>query len=178
MIDSYTYTTNTPVSIWKKINPWWWIHNGVEANWEAPNENNGQPYLPDVKAQWLRDFYWFWRNPCGNFVGYVLGVEDKNYKAVGTAPVLMTTWADATPPGTGWKWAALFPPFSFGALAVGLAAIALALAVHWLFAVAAVFALLKVLGPLPFISYNGWIEFYLGWRPGSGGFGIKTVKGR
>jgi hypothetical protein len=33
--------------------------------------------------------------------------------------------------------------------------------------------------PLPFVSYYkaGVVEFYLGWRPASGGFGLKIVKG-
>jgi hypothetical protein len=103
-----------------------------------------QPYLPDVKNIWLRRFYWFiCRNPLMNFVGFVIGIEDRNYYVTGTAPVMRTTGRDCDPQQFGWRWAVLRS--------------------GWVW--------------LPFVSYwNGKLEFYLGWRPGSGGFGMKIVK--
>lgn len=80
----------------------WWFRNG--DSWHAPEINNGLPYLPDVKAQWLRDFYWFCRNPIGNFMGFVIGVEGFDYTATGPAPVMLTTLYDATPKRYGWHW--------------------------------------------------------------------------
>ncbi|WP_204322409.1 hypothetical protein, partial [Streptococcus pneumoniae] len=46
---------------------------------------------------------------------------------------------------------------------------------HPVFYIPWVWAMLKFAGPLPFISYNGAVEFYMGWRPASGGFGTKIV---
>lgn len=162
------------VPLLTKLNPLWWLVG--PDGWNVPDVNNGAPYLPGVTSVWLRRFYWFaCRNPLMNFVGYVLGVEDNNYIAVGTAPVLLTTWRDATPPATGWKWAVLYPQFSVGALGVALVAALAAWLVHPAIAIVAAWAALKVKGPLPFVSYNGAVEFYLGWRPASGGFGFKLV---
>jgi hypothetical protein len=77
-----------------------------------------------------------------NFVGFVIGVEDRNYSVTGSAPVLLTTGRDSVPPIIGWRWAIL----SVGRLR------------------------------LPYVSYwSGRLEFYLGWRPASGGFGLKLV---
>jgi hypothetical protein len=111
----------------------WFFRNG--DTWQAPVINNGLPYLPNVKAQWLRNFYWFCRNPLGNFMGYVIGFQGTGYTVTGPAPVQLTTWRDATPPRNGWKWSIIN-------------------------------------GWAPFISYNGIVEFYFGWRP-TGGFGLK-----
>ena len=83
----------------------WFFRNG--DSWHAPEINNGEPYLPDVKQQWLRDFYWFWRNPIGNFMGFVIGVEGHDYTVTGRAPVMLTTLRDANPPRYGWGWAIL-----------------------------------------------------------------------
>lgn len=163
-----------PESIWNKLSPLWWL---VGPNgWTAPAINNGQPYLPDVTSPFARNFYWFCRNPLMNFVGFIMGVEDRNYTVTGPAPVLLTTLRDATPPQTGWKWSVIFAPVSVGALVVAALATALAF-VWWPVALVAAFAALKIVGPLPFIAYNGAVEFYLGWRPASGGFGFKLVKG-
>lgn len=77
-----------------------------------------------------------------NFVGFVIGVEDRNYSVTGSAPVLRTTGRDCDPVQMGFRWAVL--------------------SVGW--------------ARLPFVSYyNGKVEFYLGWRPASGGFGAKLV---
>jgi hypothetical protein len=141
MIETVYGGDRDPISIWKKINPLWWLVG--PDGWNAPDINNGQPYLPNVKSVWLRRFYWFGcRNPLMNFVGYVIGIEDRNYYATGTAPVMRTTGRDCIPQQLGWRWAILTTKwFTF-----------------------------------PFVSYyGGWIEFYLGWRPGSGGFGLKLV---
>ncbi len=80
----------------------WWFRNG--DSWHAPEINNGEPYLPNVRNQFLRDFYWFCRNPIGNFMGFVIGFEGKGYWVKGPAPVLLTTWYDANPHQYGWKW--------------------------------------------------------------------------
>lgn len=130
-----------------KINPLWWLVG--PDGWEVPEINNGQPYLPEVKNVWLRRFYWFiCRNPLMNFMGFVIGVEDRNYRVTGTAPVLRTTGRDCDPQQLGWRWAVL--------------------SVGWV--------------RLPYVSYWGRfpltprkLEFYLGWRPHSGGFGAKIV---
>lgn len=140
-IQKVEYFNRVDAPFRKKINPIWWLMNG--DSWEAPLENNGTPYLPEVKNQFLRNFYWWCRNPCANFVGYVIGVEGKDFSAIGSKPIESVTPRDEFPPRVGFKWAIL--------------------QYKWL--------------RLPFIAYNGWIEFYLGWRPTSGGFGFKLVKG-
>ncbi len=127
----------------------WWFRNG--DNWHAPLINNGAPYLPDVKAQWLRDFYWACRNPIGNFVGFVIGFEGTGYTVTGDAPVMLTTGRDGNPQIFGWRksvingwapyWSYWGPPW-FGDY-------------------------------YPFKNYQ--IEFYFGWRPSSGGFGLKFI---
>jgi hypothetical protein len=125
-----------------KINPLWWLVG--PDGWAVPATNNGVPYLPDVTSVWLRRFYWFiCRNPLMNFVGFVIGVEDRNYSVTGSKPVLCTTGRDCVPEQFGWRWAVL---------RVGMLR-------------------------LPFVSYwSGTTEFYLGWRPASGGFGAKFVR--
>jgi hypothetical protein len=77
-----------------------------------------------------------------NFVGFVIGVEDRNYSVTGSAPVLLTTGRDGHPQQFGWRWAII--------------------STKWL--------------RLPYVSYSGGrVEFYLDWRPASGGFGLKLV---
>lgn len=131
----------------KKVCVTWWFQG--PDGWDVPTMNNGTPYLPDVMNVWLRRFYWFvCRNPLMNFVGFVIGVEDRNYSVTGSAPVLKTTGRDCEPPQFGWRWAVI----SLGGVV-----------------------------RLPYVSYWGpvgssrMLEFYLGWRPASGGFGIKFV---
>ncbi len=80
----------------------WWFRNG--DSWHAPIINNGLEYLPNVKNQFLRDFYWFCRNPIGNFMGFIVGFEGKGYTVRGPAPVLATTPRDEKPERYGWKW--------------------------------------------------------------------------
>lgn len=171
------------VPLSKKLNPLWWLMNG--DSWTAPLENNGAPYLPNVKNQLLRNFYWWCRNPIANFVGYVMGVEDQDYFVSGQKPVMMTTWRDWEPRGErlGWKWAYLRAPQSWLSILMAWAIIfalikfetAVALDVAaWL---VVIFLCFRFMGILPFASYYGgrW-EFYLGWRPYSGGFGWKLVR--
>lgn len=174
-IETVVMRDRVPVSIWQKLNPLWWLVG--PDGWNVPDVNNGAPYLPEVQNVWLRRFYWFFcRNPLMNFVGYVLGVEDNNYRVTGAAPVLLTTWRDASTPAMGWKWAVLLPQFSIGALAMAALFALAAWLVHPAIAIAAVYAGLKIAGPLPFVSYyNGRVEFYSGWRPASGGLGFKLV---
>lgn len=65
-MDVVKITDRTPVSIWTKLNPLWWLAG--PDGWSVPDINNGEPY--DVTNVWLRRFYWFFcRNPLMNFVG-------------------------------------------------------------------------------------------------------------
>lgn len=78
-----------------KINPVWWFQNLAEPD---PPEW----YKPDA-ARWWRYVGWYLRNPLQNFGRYVVGVCDRNYLVVGTAPVLgTTTFEEFGKPG--WKW--------------------------------------------------------------------------
>ena len=140
-MQTVTMTDRVMIPWIKKINPLWWLVG--PDGWNVPTINNGAAYLPNVKSIWLRRFYWFiCRNPLMNFVGYVIGVEDRNYTVTGSDQVLLTTGRDGNPPIYGWRWAII--------------------STKWL--------------RLPFVSYyGGWIEFYLGWRPASGGLGLKIV---
>lgn len=156
MIDSAPYVTYSTETVqmegrvlipWmKKINPLWWLVG--PDGWQVPSTNNGAIYLPDVTNVWLRRFYWFiCRNPLMNFVGFVIGVEDRNYSVTGSKPVLATTGRDTSPEQFGWRWSVISVRMGFIPLR------------------------------LPFISYwSGKTEFYFGWRPASGGFGAKFVR--
>src|SRR5262245_11840247 len=95
--DGQTASVNGRVerSIWKKLNPVWWLLNDDEPDppdWQLP----GKPYL-------IRQLSWYLRNPLQNFGRYVVGVYDRNYTVVGTAPVYATNWSDVHPNRTGWK---------------------------------------------------------------------------
>jgi hypothetical protein len=174
-MDSVKVTDHTPVSIWNKLNPLWWLVG--DNGWDVPDVNNGAPYLPEVTNIWLRRFYWFFcRNPLMNFVGFVLGAEDKNYTVYGSDQVLCTTGRDCKPEAFGLRWAVLAPGFSLGALIVSLIAAALGWFVYPAFYTILAISAFKAVGYLPFLSYwNGKIESYFGWRPASGGFGFKLV---
>ena len=39
-----------------------------------------------------------------NFMGFVIGVEDRNYTVYGSAPVLKVTGRDCDPQQLGWRW--------------------------------------------------------------------------
>ena len=81
----------------------WFFRNG--DNWSAPVINNGTPYLPGIRAQWLRNFLWFCRNPLGNFMGFIVGVEGYGYGVTGPkGDVMLTTLYDAVPPRYGFNW--------------------------------------------------------------------------
>lgn len=81
---------------------YWWLMTG--DGWTAPETNNGQPYLPNIKTQWVRNLNWWFRNPAGNLVGWVLGLSAHDRWVKGTLQVMATTPADETPPRKGWKW--------------------------------------------------------------------------
>jgi hypothetical protein len=84
MLETVAMTDRTPIPWQTKINPAWWLVG--PDGWTVPTVNNGLPYLPDVKNMALRRFYWFFcRNPLMNFVGFVIGVEDRNYTVTGSA---------------------------------------------------------------------------------------------
>lgn len=76
----------TPVPWTKKINPIFWLQNGWENGWRAPLSNNNEPYLPNIKNQLARNFFWFCRNPFANFVEFVIGVKDRNFVVYSTRP--------------------------------------------------------------------------------------------
>jgi hypothetical protein len=136
-----TITDRVPIPVLTKLNPLWWLVG--PDGWNVPDINNDAPYLPGVTNVYLRRFYWFFcRNPLMNFVGFVIGVEDRNYTVVGSDQVLCTTGRDCVPVYHGWRWAII--------------------KTKWL--------------RLPFVNYyGGKVEFYLGWRPATGGFGFKFI---
>ncbi len=81
--------------LWKKLNPVWWFLNDDEPDppdWQLP----GKPFI-------IRQLSWYLRNPLQNFGKYVLGVADRNYTVVGTAPVYAAIWSDVDSVKTGWK---------------------------------------------------------------------------
>ena len=84
----------------------WWFRNG--DSWHAPEINQAndgpQPYQPNIKNQFLRDFLWFCRNPIGNFMGFVIGVEGRDYTVHGKHG-LLTTLYDKNPHEYGWIFA-------------------------------------------------------------------------
>lgn len=85
----------------------WWLQTGNDG-WKAPEYNNGAPYWPEMKIQWIRNAVWFCRNPLGNFVGYGLGLAGHDRTIKGTAPVMLTSWRDGRNEyagRTGWRWA-------------------------------------------------------------------------
>lgn len=88
-MDSVKVTDRTTVPFLTKLNPLWWLVG--PDGWTVPDINNGEPYLPEVTNIWLRRFYWFFcRNPLMNFVGFVLGVEDRNVTVYGSQDVMVT----------------------------------------------------------------------------------------
>lgn len=123
----------------------WWFRNG--DSWHAPVINNGQPYLPGVDNTFVRDFFWFCRNPIGNFMGFVIGFEGMGYTVRGPAPVTLTTGRDGNPQILGWRWCIIngWAPYVS----------------YW--------------GPVWWLPKAYSVEFYYGWRPASGGFGLKFI---
>src|SRR5215813_11658107 len=108
MTQTVTMTDRVAVPGKYKLNPIWWLQcGGPGSTFTAPTINNGAPYLPNIKIQWLRNLLWWFRNPCGNFVGFIIGLEDKNYTVTGSDDVLKNTGRDCVPPVMGWRWAVL-----------------------------------------------------------------------
>ncbi len=147
MIETVAVTDHVAIPWSRLLNPVWWLQSTGDAtmSWTAPEINNGEAYLPSISNQFLRNLLWWFRNPAGNFVGFVIGVDGCNYTVTGTAPVLATTGKDCVPVQEGWRYALINLTYT----------------------------------KLPFVSYyrKGVVEFYFGWRPASGGFGLKLVKG-
>lgn len=179
MIERITKYPSRSFSIWTKLNPLWWL-TGPDG-WTAPEINTSkgvtEPYLPGIQNQLLRNLIWWTRNPAMNLVGYVLGVEDQQYDAVGPIPVMATTGRDIIPVWTGWRWAYLSSQVALGWYLLSIAAAALYFTSSWWWAALWLFATFKGCGIMPYVSYYGPVEFYLGWRPYSGGFGFKLVPG-
>lgn len=97
MIETVEVTGRTPVSWTKKINPWWWLWNDLD---QIPD----QWYMPGANYYWRQTCWWF-RNHCANFVGFVIGVNDRNYSISGTVPVRDGSLADTG--AFGWKWSVI-----------------------------------------------------------------------
>ena len=144
--ETVAVTDHTPIPWSRLLNPIWMLASTGDAtlSFKAPAINNYEPYLPGIKNQLLRNIMWWFRNPAGNFVGFIVGLDGVNYSVTGSAPALASTGRDCGQ--EGWRWAIL--------------------KTKWMI--------------FPFVSYykNGFIEFYLGWRPASGGLGIKLVHGK
>lgn len=82
-----------------KLNPAWWFQNLAEPDppeWYKPSEKT-----------WWRYVAWYCRNPLHNMGRYVVGVCDRNYSIIGTAPVRATTFSDANLDRIGWKWSVI-----------------------------------------------------------------------
>src|SRR5262245_48383456 len=102
-IETVAVTDHTPIPWTRLINPIWWLQSTGDATmrWTAPTINNGAPYQPNVKNQFLRNLLWWCRNPCGNFVGFIVGLDGVNYSVTGTAPALASTGRDCGQ--EGWR---------------------------------------------------------------------------
>ncbi len=98
---------------------YWWLMSGDD--YTAPAINNGEPYLPGWENQTLRNVMWWLRNPAGNLMGRVLGVQGRERWVWGKTPVLKVTPADEDPPRRGWKWSITYrsPDGWFGLPFVG-----------------------------------------------------------
>jgi hypothetical protein len=86
-----------PISIWKKLNPIWWLLNS-----DDPIEDEPQMW-PD-KSLWLRHILWFLRNPAANFMCYIIGVKDYSPIAIGFEP--NSNWRSD---GRKFKWLLIHP---------------------------------------------------------------------
>lgn len=157
-----------------KINPLFWLTG--DGGWTAPTINNGTPYLPDVKNQLLRNFYWWCRNPIGNFVGYIIGVQDRDFDVIGPAPVELVTWDDAPALANGrrFKWSVINAKVSWKSWILSMAIMFFAVNYSVWLALPALILMWFTVGVLPFASWAGpKFLWYIGWRPNSGAFGIK-----
>lgn len=96
-----------PVSVWKKINPVWWFGNDAEQTVDEA------PWYQPSSPEWARQLMWALRNPLQNFRAYVIGVQDRNYKVTGRAPVSTVQRDDIGK--TGWQWCVIwtFIPLPF-----------------------------------------------------------------
>jgi hypothetical protein len=80
-------------------------------------------------------------------MGFVIGFEGWGYVVTGQAPVTLTTGRDGNPPIYGWRtsWINGWAPY----------------ASYW--------------GNVWWLPRSYMVEFYFGWRPASGGFGLKFI---
>ena len=88
----------------RKLNPLWWFLNDAE---QRLDDGTTGWYMPG-QPQWLRRLCWELRNPLQNLRAFVLGVQDKNYRVVGRAPVMTVQRDDLVPPQLGWQWCVLY----------------------------------------------------------------------
>ena len=73
----------------QKLNPVFWFGNLDDP---VPPDS----YRPDDPHRVRK---WYWRNPCHNFMFYVIGIADKEFERVGRFPEKVFC------PGEGWNWA-------------------------------------------------------------------------
>lgn len=89
-----------------KINPLWWFKNDDDPSppaWYHGADPSVPLYQGPAWSDFRRKFYWFvLRNPLHNFMFYVLGLQDKNYKVWGKAPVALTDLSGAGLTGQTW----------------------------------------------------------------------------
>ena len=85
----YRHVPEIEIPTWKKFNPVWWFGNADDPKPPAS-------YRPGEK---LRVCRWYFRNPCHNFMFYVIGITDKEFVRVGTNPTRTLN------PDGGWSWA-------------------------------------------------------------------------
>lgn len=88
-------TGRTPISWTYKINPIWWFGNIGDPT--APDW-----YMPG-KPSWLRNIFWYLRNPLENFGSYVIGVADRNYTVYSNSPFPVMSNEPADVGKTGLK---------------------------------------------------------------------------
>ena len=93
------YGRETYASWLWNFNIFWWFMNDGEPTappWYRPD------WWKDSYPQWALNILWYIRNPLQNFGKYVMGVTDKNYVIIGSAPILASTMEDVG--GYGFKW--------------------------------------------------------------------------
>jgi hypothetical protein len=100
MAETAVITGRVAIPLSKKLNPLWWFKNDAE---QRLNDGTTDWYMPG-KPEWLRSFFWEFRNPLQNFRAFVVGVQDRNYSVTGRAPVMTAQRNDLQPPEHGWQW--------------------------------------------------------------------------
>jgi len=87
---SHTWKGRELKPLSKKLNPIWWFQNDDDPPPEGYNA-----------------LTWFARNPMHNFMFYVVGVADRDYKVYGRAPSNVSVRKDIGE--KGWQWSVSMP---------------------------------------------------------------------